>query len=146
MITERLDEEIALMQGAGMDPIMTRYVRRNGQLYTPAPYDGERRAPKECFKNCADIMHARPEGLTYVEGFGLTPRASFLVHHAWLVTPAGVVVDPTWETPELCEYFGVSIPFEEAWAEMFKQGFYGVFGAMRINTDYMAKKDPGLVD
>ena len=64
---------------------------------------------KECFTNCARIALADPD-LTYYEGFGL----GFIVtEHAWLVTPDGRVLDPTWALkPDAngTDYYGIAVP------------------------------------
>lgn len=66
---------------------------------------------KQCFDNAYQLARRNPE-LTYVEGYacGLIP-----VHHAWVVTPEGIVIDHTWKeegrwTQDERAYFGVAFP------------------------------------
>lgn len=74
--------------------------------------DGYRRmTPRHCFDNALRLAAGNPH-LVYVEGFAVSVLP---LHHAWCVTADGVVVDPTWEHPEECSYFGV--PFSTAWVQ-----------------------------
>lgn len=81
-------------------PALSKYLETHGQHFTPAPLpEGIDRGPvKECYKNATLLVASNPE-LSYVEGFGSTAALPGLVFaHAWAVTKAGVVVDPTWSS------------------------------------------------
>lgn len=47
----------------------------------------------ECFNNAISVLPFAPDGSVYVEGVALC--AFLLVHHGWLVTPDGMIIDPT---------------------------------------------------
>lgn len=100
---------------------------REGEEFTPAPYDAERwgkKGPlKECFGNALDLALAFPDELAYVEGVAL---GDFLgVDHAWCVTEDGTVVDPTWDEPG-SSYWGVRIPLALAVETVGRKDTYGV--------------------
>jgi len=74
--------------------------------YRPMP-------PKQCFTNAARLVGRYPK-LTYVEGFAVRESIGFPMHHAWAVDADRNVIDPTWNAPEDCAYWGV--PFDrENW-------------------------------
>lgn len=52
---------------------------------------------KDCFMNSGRCVLLDSVDLTYVEGFAISGGGIPLpVHHAWLVTDSGQVIDPTW--------------------------------------------------
>lgn len=69
--------------------------------------------PKSCYMNSQQLAFQRKD-LTYVEGYVLAEDISFPIAHAWLLTPEGHAIDPTWETPGIC-YLGV--PFSTEWVK-----------------------------
>jgi hypothetical protein len=74
----------------------------------PLPEYVERGTPRECFQNCLNI--ADDANLIYCEGFAIRPSLGMLIHHAWCIDPdTEEVVDPTWERPEECKYFGIDL-------------------------------------
>lgn len=95
-------------------PNRERLTLTHGREFTPAPLPAhvERGLPKFCFWNAQRLAGRSRGKLRYVEGFGLRPMLGFPFHHAWCVDADGRVVDPTWDNPEVCEYFGV--PFDMA--------------------------------
>lgn len=100
------------------------FVKDRGRLYTPAAFTLNRRghAKKMCFMNALHLAMDHPE-LTYVEGYGVALMPTL---HAWCITGEGIVVDPTWDAPERCAYYG--IPFDLAFAKqtVFRQQTYGL--------------------
>ena len=82
-------------------------ITREAREWTPAPRPKgvRKRADRACFLNSARLACAR-EDLTYCEGFALTDWG--WVHHAWCVTPTGVVVDSTWPTIGM-RYIGFTV-------------------------------------
>lgn len=93
------------------------------------PDDVPRGVVKECFKNCMDAVvfssHRDQTDYLYCEGYalGIIPTI-----HAWLVTPDGQVVDPTWPEPGT-EYFGVAFKRKFAQRQTLKQECYGLLDA-----------------
>jgi hypothetical protein len=59
-------------------------------------------------------LAVKRKSLTYVEGYALAEDVPMAVAHAWLLTPEGYAIDPTWETPGIC-YLGV--PFSTEWVK-----------------------------
>lgn len=61
---------------------------------------------RQCYTNALRLAERRPP-LRYCEGWAVAAEFPALrIPHAWCVTRAGYVVDPTWATPGLA-YFGV---------------------------------------
>lgn len=104
------------------------FVAKHGQAWTPGPRPkGVRmRTPQHCFMNAYNLVTS-PTGerlkLRYVEGYasGIIPT-----HHAWAVTPEGVVVETTWGEGVGKAYFGVVFPMEVVDAAMYCSGHWGV--------------------
>ena len=95
---------------------------------------------KECFSNCWSLIASHEhESLTYVEGYALGENGIMPVMHAWLVTPEGEVIDPTWcggGNPEAgVEYIG--LPFKKTFAieTVLEAEHYGVI------DNYMSKEN-----
>lgn len=84
----------------------------HGREYTAAPLPAgiARATPRQCFNNTIDICD--DDELVYVEGYMLRPGVPMLIHHAWCITPADVVVDPTIENPETCAYYGIDFQLD----------------------------------
>ena len=79
----------------------------------PLPTTLKRGLPKSCYWNSQQLAFKR-KSLTYVEGYALAEDVPMAVAHAWLLTPEGHAIDPTWETPSIC-YLGV--PFSTEWVK-----------------------------
>ncbi len=104
-------DQVASMQGEHSDlkfPGDYALVREYGKVYTPpesivsnellmTEHGVDPGDLKDCFMNAARAVVFDSTGLTYVEGFAISGRSLRLpVHHAWLVTDDGQVIDPTW--------------------------------------------------
>jgi hypothetical protein len=81
----------------------------------PLPTTIKHGSPQQCYWNCQELVSKR-KNLTYVEGYGLAPQVSIPVAHAWLLTPEGDVIDPTWNPPGTV-YLGV--PLSSEWVKSF---------------------------
>jgi hypothetical protein len=79
----------------------------------PLPKNIKRGLPKSCYWNSQQLAFKRKD-LAYVEGYALIIEPTFVTAHAWLLTPEGYAIDPTWETPGAI-YFGV--PFLTQWVK-----------------------------
>lgn len=104
------------------------FVLRNGRAFKPGRrlWKGmEWGEEKQCFANATHAMLRFPK-LTYCEGYalGIIP-----VLHAWLVTPRGIVVDPTWRKAGT-EYFGVPFNKQFVMRTLRSRGYYGVLDNM----------------
>ena len=100
----------------------------------PLPRNIKRGLPKNFYWNSQQLAF-RKKSLAYVEGYVLPKDISFPVAHAWLLTPEGYAIDPTWETPGNC-YLGV--PFSTKWlksllAERKKKGRYNDLSIFECN-------------
>jgi len=78
----------------------------------PLPETVEPGIPQFSYWNCQQLAFA-DNSLTYVEGYALHADVGFPISHAWLLTPDGYAIDPTWDSPGC--YFGV--PLATAWVE-----------------------------
>lgn len=95
----QLYEELVLDCGFIMEP-------------QPLPETIEFGAPQFSYWNCQQLALAN-SSLTYAEGYALHAAVGFPISHAWLLTPDGHAIDPTWDSPGC--YFGV--PLATAWVE-----------------------------
>lgn len=97
--------------------------------WTPAPLpcDVSRGEPKSCFMNASLAMLA-DDSLDYCEGVAIAANITLPFLHAWAVDADGNVVDPTWDNPEKCRYYGVRYDRKKYTRHIFKTQFYGVFG------------------
>lgn len=90
----------------------------------PCPEAWAQGAPRECYRNAGTLALAHPE-LTYVEGVA----TSFIpTAHAWCVTPAGQVVDPTWANPGQCAYLGIPFKTEFLKRRLVDTEVWGIIG------------------
>lgn len=88
------------------DPIH-RWITAHGCAWGPRverEYFPEEQTPGACFSNALQLMNQYLD-LRYCEGMGCYAGLPLLYHHAWCVTQAGEVVDPTWADGE--GYMGV---------------------------------------
>lgn len=80
---------------------------------------------KRCYSNSVNALVSfgfKEQGYRYCEGFasgGIIP-----VMHAWLVSPDGQVVDPTWRSAT--EYHGVVIETTWLFEQLLKNGYHGI--------------------
>jgi hypothetical protein len=100
------------------------FALKHGRFFEaqPLPKPYRRGEMKRCFANTAELVKRHPD-LTYCEGWCV---AMIACHHAFAVDPQGRVVDPTWDEPERCLYFGV--PFtRDALMKRALRGFRSFF-------------------
>lgn len=140
-IKAHLEQEYENWKKLGHPAVMQRFVLRNGRQYKAAPYTGKRLPKKECFSNAAHLRTG-----DYVEGYATRPDIGILIHHAWCVKD-GVVIDPTWDRPEECQYFGVKFTQAVLYKELIRLDHYGLLDTPRgLNIKFMLQIDPKLVD
>ena len=100
------------------------YVLRCGKEYAvPAvarPKGIRKGTDKMCFMNSYRI--ADEHGWTYVEGFAFSIIPT---HHAWCVTPEGVVVETTWKDAGSA-YYGVEFDRRFMDSVMLETRHYGI--------------------
>lgn len=130
---------------------MERLVLAQGQVMIPCPkakLHGSKQ-PKLCFEN--SIKYACRRGLRYVEGYATRPEGlgGFLIHHAWVETKDGKVLDLTWRDviKDQCEYVGIAFDAQEAMAVMKKTRFYGVLDiGFKPCREFLEAKFPGCLE
>ena len=103
------------------------FVLRNGRAFIPdvLPKEHQHGKLRECFMNAATLALAYPNEYTYVEGYALAKGIPFPVHHAWVVTKGGVVVDNTWK-PVGTAYYGVEFKATFLAKRLLAQETYGL--------------------
>lgn len=106
----------------------------------PLPDRIDRGIPKECFRNAALLVTSFKRKLIYCEGWGATPRVRIPIHHAWAVDAQGRVIDPTWDDPETCVYFGVPFDTEEMYRLIEESGSYGLLDNPSLCQMYTASE------
>lgn len=105
---------------AGMYPETAIWdaIAERGDEYKLAPLpEGVSMMPaRECFRNAVLTALGATEWdddtLRYAEGFVYRDDIGMWLHHAWVVTDAGVAVDRTWHLPG-SRYVGVIVPIDE---------------------------------
>ncbi len=143
-VCDALKRQVEAWRSLDQLMLLDEFVLRNGKPWIAAPYKGARGEAKMCFKNAFDLQAVRPR-LLYVEGYALRPDIGLLMHHAWLADPTTQhVVDPTWDRPESCDYFGIPFTRDEALEQVLKSETYGMLGTEMANVDLMWAKDPAL--
>lgn len=97
----------------------------------PLPPNVERGEPSNCYENASQLMLFNRD-LDYCEGIaypaeGAAGGMAFL--HAWAVDrKTGRVIDPTWDKPEKCRYYGVRYDRTKYLAHIMKTKMWGVLG------------------
>lgn len=89
----------------------------------------EKGPKRQCFMNAGLLALSYPE-LTYVEGLALSATVPIPLSHAWVVDADGRVMDPTWDTPEACQYFGLAFRTEYLLDSINDKKIWGVMGEM----------------
>jgi hypothetical protein len=139
-----LEQEIALYEKIGAPAIMQRFILRNGEEFRSAPFTGTRMTPRKCFSNAAELCGEGPAAY-YAEGYGWRNDLPIIIHHAWCVDEKGFVIDPTWNDPEDCQYFGFKMKRSELWRRLASQSHYGLLDSGRgFNLKLMQEIDPGM--
>lgn len=86
------------------------WLRDEGQHFRGdiLPQGVRRGKPRMCFNNCFSLLFGLGDGYHYAEGWAVPTVALVPIHHAWITTPDGGVIDPTWTDPDRCAYYGVA--------------------------------------
>lgn len=114
-ITDVIEQHANALDRMGHGRSIYSELLKHGREFTaqPLPEDIERGTPRECFQNCLNI--ADGDTLIYCEGYALRPDLGILIHHAWCIDGDEMVVDPTWDDPETCLYFGIDFQIQWVW-------------------------------
>lgn len=126
MIAQYLDNMLALYETQGFGTGMYGQLKKYGRHFTPMERNGRinKMTDKECFSNCVKAMEIIPDTI-YCEGLALSPTIPIPLHHAWLVTADGCVLDTTWREAG-AEYFGIPFAMSYLYKVLVKSGLYGV--------------------
>lgn len=100
--------EVFLKGFRHLGSVVGHYYLGLGQEFwpTPLPPGMAEGAPRQCYKNAAELALAEFKGLRYAEGYACS-TVPVPVHHAWLVDEQGHAYDPTWGYVPQARYFGV---------------------------------------
>lgn len=125
-IREFVQHEYDAWQKLGGCDYMRAFLLECGEEYIGAKPTTKRGTPKQCFANAGDMALYSPH-LTYCEGLAWRPNGiPIAIHHAWLVTDDGTVVDPTWQDCGDCEYLGVTVDKETLRSRILETKMWGV--------------------
>lgn len=107
------------------------FVLKNGRYfnkYMPRPKWVKKGIIKECFRNCFNVAGVHRDRVIYCEGYAV--GSMIPVHHAWLVTHDGTVIDPTWHdrgiSNEKTQYFGIAFDWQFVLETAMRTKYYGV--------------------
>lgn len=87
--------------------LINAFLLQVGERFAPTarPPDISKMPTRYCFRNATDLILQHSDW-TFGEGYALVADGT-LIEHGWVVTPAGVVVDPTIELHAVLDYLGV---------------------------------------
>lgn len=115
-----------LEQCAGAGGILEKIVLEHGRAFDHGPLAAGIRTGRtgECFANALHACWQVPE-LVYVEGFAI-PETSWPAHHAWVVGPDGLAMDPTWlKHKKNTQYVGLPLALPYVERRVQERGYYG---------------------
>lgn len=145
MIRKALHDQTTLWDKIGHFDAIAHFSLLHGTERTgsPLPAGVGLMARKECFRN-ATLLSLR-SGIKYAEGYAIREDLQIPMHHAWCVTPAGQVVDPTWRDPHMCHYIGIEIEAQKAADIAARLEYYSLLaGPTGFNFDVMEELKPGF--
>lgn len=113
-------------------PSIEGFVLKYGKRYQAQalPKGIQRGEPKCCFGNAWALARTHPE-LLYVKGYA-TNLITML--HAWCCEPKGRVIDPTWQNPEKCDYYGIAFRTDFVRPYFRNRKYWGILA--RWDLDY----------
>jgi hypothetical protein len=103
---------LEMMSGIGASNAYGTFMLEHGRHFNAAalPRNIHKGQRKECFRTSQRLVTASrnsDDALIYVEGYAVAMTIPLALHHAWVVDRDGTVIDPTWNNPQDCTYFGV---------------------------------------
>lgn len=123
--------------------ILEAWILRHANVFgqaIPKPRSVPRGTPKQCFKNATRLIIRRPDEFAYCEGFAMESRICFPFHHAWVVNPAGEIIDNTIRGPENHQYVGIKFDPADVFKAMGKFRVYGLLDpGFGLNVEYMKR-------
>lgn len=124
-------------------PLFHQFLLRNGRVMSAATLPENMKAgpPRACFSNSYEV--AKEYNVHYCEGYA-DAGFGILIHHAWNIDENDVVIDTTWDDAEKCQYFGISLPFNELEEEIERNGKHAILGFEMANREFMYRLDPFL--
>lgn len=103
-------------------------VLEKGRFYEPSneplPKGVRKGELKQCYLNT--FRNMLPGKYIYTEGYGMVEGLPIPFEHAWLTTPDGKVIDPTWRDNKPLAYFGIQFTYEFVLETAERTGFAGV--------------------
>lgn len=126
--------------------IMPEFVVREGIdcIAQPLPKGFVQDVPKYCFGNTRRLVRRRKR-LRYCEGYAVTPKVGFPIHHAWAIDETYRVIDVTLRDPEQNAYVGVPFSADDvkAWSTKGSQSLF-LDHVERIAWERMCARCPDL--
>ena len=116
-----------LRMQAAMSQGLPRMCLQHGHIFAGQKPKAPKRwgAEKQCFQNAASLVQ-EDASFVYVEGLASTHTVGITFHHAWVLTPEGEVLDPTWKNGR--DYCGLAFQRDALLEIIFESKKWGVFG------------------
>jgi hypothetical protein len=143
-IPAQLRWEVEQWKTLGQHSLLQRYLLAVGSVHVPQalPKKYARGQKRECFRNAIRLAK-RHKDLRYAEGYALG-KLPILIHHAWVIDASDRVIDPTWDEPEACHYFGRAFTLAEWERETDRTGTTSALDGMGLNHVFMFDDVPSL--
>lgn len=90
--------------------------------------EGHRGPLRQCYANTFEFVQLHPE-YVYCEGFAVSSKVPFPVHHAWAVSPDGRAEELTWAEAGV-DYWGVPLKWDFVFSQVQRTRTYGLLGEM----------------
>lgn len=126
-LLQHLKDVEAMVRPRSGEENLWSFILRNAKTYAPPakprPEGVPKMRDKHCFENALKLAtDHEADGWQYCEGYA---TSIIPMEHAWVVTPEGKVIDPTWKDAGVA-YVGIAMKPTDVWRILCISGTYGV--------------------